>query len=80
LLGEPAQNFTPKIGIDWSSTIKFGANNEKASLLNFTFDMHDFKTARLSLIDPSKSRFSIPSQTVNKPESNMNMRLDMVGF
>ena len=42
--------------------------------------MIDFKTARLTLTDGKKKRFSIPKESVNKPETNKNMRLDMVGF
>ena len=83
LFGEhPVQekNSTPKIGVDWNSTIKFGANNKKADKLNFTFDMIDFKTARLVLTDANSERFSVPPEVLPKPDANMNMRLDMVGF
>ena len=69
----------PKVGLDWNSTIKFGKNNMQSDVLNFTFDMVDFKVARLTLTDAKNTRFSIPKELVNKPESNKNMRLDMVG-
>lgn len=77
---ENPEDFTPKIGLDWSETIKFGPNNQQPSVLNYTFDMVDFKTARLTLVDANAPRFSIPESSVNKPDSNKNMRLDMVGF
>lgn len=51
----------------------------QSDVLNFTFDMVDFKVARLTLTDGKNTRFSIPKELVNKPESNKNMRLDMVG-
>lgn len=77
---QPEGNFTPKIGLDWTNTIKFGSNNPMSDVLNFTFDMIDFKTARLTLGDGKNERFSIPKESINKPETNKNMRLDMVGF
>lgn len=77
---ESASNFTPKIGVDWNKTITFGVNNPKSEVLSYTFDMVDFKVARLSLTDANKRRFSVPEEVLNKPPTNKNMRLDMVGF
>jgi hypothetical protein len=81
LLGDDKSgNFTPKIGVDWNQTIKFGKNNMKSEVLNYTFDMVNSKLARLTLTDGVNPRFSIPSEVLSKPESDKNSRLDMVGF
>jgi len=48
--------------------------------LNFTFDLVDFKTCRLTLVDSEKQRYSIPEPTLNKKAGDLGMRLDLVGF
>lgn len=80
LLGEAASNFTPKIGLDWNQTIRFGKNNLKAEVLNYTFDMVSMRVARLMLTDGAANRYSIPKESVPKPDADQNLRLDMVGF
>lgn len=42
--------------------------------------MIDARLARFTLTDANSQRFSIPEEIVSKPQSNKNMRLDMVGF
>jgi hypothetical protein len=57
---------TKRIGVDWKDTIKFGKNNRLVNKLQYTFDMLDFKVARLELTDADSERFSIPYQEVEK--------------
>ena len=42
--------------------------------------MSDYKVGCLELTDALNPRFSIPTQSVNKPSPNPTMRLEMLGF
>lgn len=42
--------------------------------------MLDYKVARFTLTDAAKDRYSIPEMVLNKPESKIDMRLEMLGF
>jgi len=36
--------------------------------------------SKLVITDADSERFSVPEQVVNKPDMNLDMRLDMTGF
>lgn len=57
-----------------------GVNNQLIKNINFAVDMTDYTVARLIMTDADSTRYAVPKKVVNAPESNNNMRLDMVGF
>ena len=78
-LGETGYQATQQIGFNWTSSLQTGTNNQIKKSLRYSFDMIDFKVARFELTDADSDRFSIPDDIVERPDTNKNMRLDMVG-
>ena len=79
LLGEASVAAGKQIGVNWTTSLLTGPNNQIKKSLRYTFDMIDFKVARFELTDADSDRFSIPDEFVNRPDANKNMRLEMVG-
>ena len=80
LLGETSVAAGKQIGVNWTTSLMTGPNNQIKKSLRYSFDMIDFKVARFELTDANSDRFSIPDEFVNRPDANKNMRLDMVGL
>jgi|LauGreDrversion4_2_1035121.scaffolds.fasta_scaffold38232_1 hypothetical protein len=78
-LGDVAQQQVQQIGVNWTTSLLTGPNNGIKKTLRYNFDMIDYKVARFELTDTDSDRFSIPDDIVERPETNKNMRLDMVG-
>jgi hypothetical protein len=79
LLGHENVGAVSKIAVNWTQSLSIGPNNQIKKSLKYDFDMVNFKCARFQLTDADSDRFSIPDEFVNKPDTNKNMRLDMVG-
>lgn len=63
-----------------TAKIPVGANNKFTRTLNFTFSQVQWRVSKLVLTDNDSERFSVPEDVVNKPDMNLDMRLDMTGF
>lgn len=79
LLGEASVAASKQIGVNWTTSLLTGPNNQIKKSLRYSFDMIDFKVARFELTDADSDRFSIPDEFVNRPDANKNMRMEMVG-
>lgn len=79
LLGEASVAAGKQIGVNWTTSLLTGPNNQIKKNLRYNFDMIDFKVARFELTDADSDRFSIPDEFVNRPDANKNMRMEMVG-
>jgi hypothetical protein len=72
-------NAAKQIGVNWTTSLMTGPNNQIKKNLRYSFDMVDFKVARFELTDADSDRFTIPDEIVKRESQNKNMRLDMVG-
>jgi hypothetical protein len=75
-----AQANNLKIGFNWTKSLGIGPNNPIIKRLAYEFDMVNDKVARFQLTDSEVDRFSIPEDSLAKPPTNQNMRLDGVGL